>query len=156
MLFSETHFTLKSYLRIPHYKIYHTNHPAGGTAIIIKNVIKHHPLPNYSRDYLQATSVSVEDCVGHLTISAVYLTPKHKVCKAQLEDFFITLGPRIIASRDYNAKHTGWGSRLITPRGREVLKTLESNNLAHLSTGHPTFWLSDMNKTPDLGRFLRY
>jgi hypothetical protein len=48
MLLSETHFTLKSYLRIPHYTIYRTNHPAGtargGTAIVFKNVIKHHPL----------------------------------------------------------------------------------------------------------------
>jgi hypothetical protein len=47
MLLSETHFTHKSYLRIPHYTVYHTSHPAGtardGTAIIIKNTISHHP-----------------------------------------------------------------------------------------------------------------
>jgi hypothetical protein len=78
----------------------------------------------------------VEASVDHLTISAVYLPPKHKVCKEQLEAFFITLGPRFIAGGDYNAKHTDCGSRLITPSGREVLKTLESNNLSHLSTGH--------------------
>jgi hypothetical protein len=153
MLVSETHFTLKSCLQIPHYTIYHTNHPAGtaigGTAIIIKNVIKYYPLPNYSRDYLQTTSVSVEDFVGHLSIWAVSLPPKQTTCKAQLEDFFITLGPRFIAGGDYNDKHTDWGSRLITPRGREVFKSLESNKLAHLSTGHPTYWPSDMNKIPD-------
>jgi hypothetical protein len=28
-LISATHFTQKSYLRIPHYTVYHTNHPAG-------------------------------------------------------------------------------------------------------------------------------
>jgi hypothetical protein len=94
--------------------------------------------------------VSVEDSVGHLTITAVYLPPKHTVCKAQLEDFYNTLGPRFIAGGDYNAKHTDWGSRLITPRGREVLKTLESNKLSHLSTGHPTYWPSDVHKIPDL------
>jgi hypothetical protein len=142
MLLSETHFTHKSYLRTPHYTIYHTNHPAGtargGTAIITQNAIKHHPLPNYSRDYLQATSVSVVDSVGHLTITAVYLPPKHTVCKAQLKDVYTTLGAQFIAGGDYNAKHTAWGSRLITPRGREVLKTLQSNNLAILHTGHPT------------------
>jgi hypothetical protein len=82
----------------------------------------------------------VEDSVGYLTIIAVYLPPKHTVCKAQLEDFYNTLGPRFIAGGDYNAKHTDWGSRLITPRGREVLKTLENNNLSELSTGHPTYW----------------
>jgi hypothetical protein len=50
------------------------NHPAGtargGTAITVKNSIKHHQLINYSQDLLQATSVSVEDSVGLLTISA--------------------------------------------------------------------------------------
>jgi hypothetical protein len=35
MLISETHFTEKSYLKLPNYTVYHTNHPAG-TAIIIK------------------------------------------------------------------------------------------------------------------------
>jgi hypothetical protein len=95
----------------------------------------------------------VEDFVGHLTIAAVYLLPKHMVCKAQLEDFYNTLGPRFIAGGDYNAKHTDWGSRIITPRGREVLKILESNNLSHLSTGHPTYWLSDVHKIPDLVGF---
>jgi hypothetical protein len=118
MLLSEIHFTLKSYLRIPHYTIYHTNHPAGtareGIAIIIKNVIKHHPLSNYSRYYLQATSVSVEGSIGHLTIT--------------IKIFLLLSAPRFIAGGDYSAKHTDWGSRLITPRGREVLKTLESNN----------------------------
>lgn len=29
ILISETHFTSKSYLRIPNYNIYHTNHPDG-------------------------------------------------------------------------------------------------------------------------------
>jgi hypothetical protein len=42
---------------------------------------------------------------------------------------------------------------LITPRGHEVLKTLESNNLSHLSTGHPTYWPFDVHKFPDLVDF---
>jgi hypothetical protein len=82
--------------------------------------------PNYSRDYLQATSVSVEDSVGCLTITAIYLPPTHTVRKTQLEGFYSTLGPRFIVGGDYNAKHTGWGSRLITPRGREALKHLKA------------------------------
>jgi hypothetical protein len=73
MLISEMHFTEKSYLRLPNYAVYHTNHPAGTaqgrTAIIIKNTIKHHQLNNYR----QATSVLVEDSVGLITILAVYL-----------------------------------------------------------------------------------
>jgi exonuclease III len=127
MLILETHFTEKSCLKLSNYAVHHTNHPAtarGGTAIIIKNTIKHQ-LNNYGQDFLRATSVSVEDSVGLITISAVYLPPKHTVKQAQLEDFYCTLGRRFIAGGDYNAKHTDWGSRLITPRGREVVKAME-------------------------------
>jgi hypothetical protein len=95
----------------------------------------------------------VEDSVGLLTISAVYLPPKHTVKQEQLEDFYNTLGHRFIAGGDYNAKHTNWGSRLITPRGREVLSVMERNNLKHLSMGEPTHWPSDRNKLPDLVDF---
>jgi hypothetical protein len=77
----------------------------------------------------------VEGLVGLLTILAVYLPPKYTVKHEQLEDFYNTLGRRFIAGGDYNAKHTDWGSRLITPRGREVLKMTERNCLKHLSTG---------------------
>jgi hypothetical protein len=87
--------------------------------------MKHHHLNNYSQDFLQATSVSVEDSVCLITISAVYLPPKHTVKQEQLEDFYNTLGRRFIAGGDCNAKHTDWGSRSITSRGREVLKMMK-------------------------------
>jgi hypothetical protein len=43
-------------------------------------------------NFLQATTVSVEDSVGSLIISAVYLAPKHIVKQEQLEGFYNTLG----------------------------------------------------------------
>jgi hypothetical protein len=55
----------------------------------------------------------------------------------ELEDFYSTLGHRFIAG-DYNAKHSDWGSRLITPRECEVFKMVERNNLKDLSMGEPT------------------
>jgi exonuclease III len=153
MLISETYFTEKSYLKLPNHTVYHTNHPAGTGIIIINNSIKHHQLNNYSQDFLQATNVSVEHSVGLLTISAVYLPLKHTVEQEQLEDYYNTLGRWFIAEGDYNAKHTDWRSRLITPSGREVFNTMERNNLKHLSTGEPTYWPSYRNKLPDLVDF---
>jgi hypothetical protein len=154
MLILEAHFTEKSYLKLLNYTVYHTNHPAGtalsGTAIIIKNSIQHYQLNGYCFDFLQATTVSVEDSVGSLIISAVYLPPKHIVKQKQLETFYNTLGQWFIASGDYNAKHTAWGSHLITPRGRKMYKTMEHLHLRHLSTGEPTYWPSDRYKLPDL------
>jgi hypothetical protein len=49
-----------------------------------------------------------------------------------------------------NSKHTLWGSRLTTTKGRELAKLLQANNYSLLSTGSPTYWPTDTNKTPDL------
>ena len=55
LLVSETHFTPKSYMKIPHYTIYDTKHPSGkahgGTAVIIRNDIKHHLHSQVSKEY---------------------------------------------------------------------------------------------------------
>jgi hypothetical protein len=51
MLISETHFTDKSFLKIPDYNLYHTNHPDNtadaGSAVLIKNSIDHYQLNGY-------------------------------------------------------------------------------------------------------------
>jgi hypothetical protein len=97
MLISETHFKQKSYLRIPHYTVYHTNHLAGttrgGTAIIIKNTINHHPLRDFSRDYLQASSVSVVDSVGHITIRQFNSLPNTQSAKSNLKNTMLLSDP---------------------------------------------------------------
>jgi hypothetical protein len=153
-LFSETHFTKRSYVKIPNYKIYDTQHRDGtahaGTAIVIKNGIKHHLHGYYTQEHLQATSVVIEDWIGPLMIVAVYCPPKHTIKAVQFQTFYATLGHRILAGRDYNAKHSLWGSRLTTPRGRELFQTMQADNLTYVSTGEPTYWPSDRRKVPDL------
>ena len=148
MLISETHFTNKSYFKIPNYTIYDTQHPhgtaRGRTTIIIKNGTKHHTL-----EHLQATSVTIGDWLGPLTIAAVYCPPKHAVKAEQFLNFFTILGQRFLAGGDYNAKHCHWGSRLTTPKGREIFTARQTENLAHISTGEPTCWPSDRRKMSD-------
>jgi hypothetical protein len=111
------------------------------TAIIITNSIKHYQLNNYSQDIFQATGVLVEDSVGRLAISSLYLPPRHIIKQEDFEDFYSILGRWFIAGVDCTAKHTDWGSRLISHKGRELLKTMESNNLKHLSM----VWASGRN-----------
>jgi len=50
-------------------------------------------------------------------------------------DSFNTLGEHFRAAGDYNAKHTHWGSRLMTPRGR--------NRVDCVSPASPTYWSTD-------------
>jgi hypothetical protein len=95
----------------------------------------------------------VEDSVGLVTILDLYLLPRHTVQQKHFEDVYNALTWRFIEGGDYYAKYADWGSRLISFKGRELLKTMESKNLNRLSTGEPTYWPSDRNKLPDLRDF---
>ena len=79
LLVSETHFTTKSYLKIPYYTIYDTKHPSGkaygGTAVIVRNDIKHYLHSQVNKEYLQATTVTVQTSSNHFQLSAVYVPP---------------------------------------------------------------------------------
>jgi hypothetical protein len=154
MLISETHFTDFNWFKIPNFTVYCTNHPDntahGGSAIIIRNTIKHFILPNYQYDHLQATSIVVEDWMGPLTVSALYCPPRHNIADHQFLEYFNTLGPRFLAGGDYNAKHNMWGSRINSPRGRQLYKCISNNHMSFVSTGEPTYWPTDRQKIPDL------
>ena len=154
LLISETHFTSRSAVTIPGYNIYTTNHPDGtphgGTAVVIKSSVKHHQLASYQTEQIQATTLSVEDKHSTLNVSSVYCPPKHKIKEHEFSHYITTLGKRFIAGGDWNAKHTFWGSRLITTRGRELKLCIDKHFLQTVSTAEPTHWPSDPNRLPDL------
>lgn len=124
MLLSETHLTDKHNFHIPGYLFYATNHPDGkahgGTGILIRSRIKHHLYNRTEMDYLQSTSISMQSSSGPVTLAAVYCPPRFVVSEDQFSEFFNSLGERFIADGDYNAKHTHWGSRLLTPKGKQL------------------------------------
>jgi hypothetical protein len=95
----------------------------------------------------------VEDSVGLLTIngclSSTQTHSKERAIRRSLQYNRALVHCR----KRLNPKHTDWGSKLITPRGCEVLKTMDRNNFKHLSTGELTYWPSDRNKLPDLVDF---
>ncbi|GBP00744.1 Probable RNA-directed DNA polymerase from transposon X-element [Eumeta japonica] len=105
-------------------------------------------MPEYKTDHIQATTINMP--ATGIAISAVYCPPRHNINKEQFTNYFKTLGSKFVSAGDFNAKHTYWGSRLITPRGRQLLETVMSNNLDAVSSGHPTYWPTDLNKIPDV------
>lgn len=152
LLVSETHFTLKNCFRIKGYSVYDTKHPSGkacgGAAIIINNQISHFPMLEYKTEHIQASSICLS--ATNITISSLYCPPRHKITDDQFITFYKTLGNQFIAAGDYNAKHTFWGSRLTTPKGRQLLRAISYLKLDAISGGQPTYWPSDLHKTPDL------
>lgn len=154
LLISESHATNYTDIKIPRYNIYYANHPDGtahaGSAIIIKNTFKHHEEQPYITAKIQATVLNLETFNWPLCIAAIYSPPRHTVTTEEYNDFILTLGPRFLTAGDWNAKHTAFGSRLTTPKGRALYRTILNNNLNILSTGDPTYWPTDLNKIPDL------
>lgn len=134
--------------------MYHTNHPDnkahGGSAVLVRSNIKHHVLQDYCKNYIQATNVVITDWISDITVSALYCPPRFTIKETEFNDFFQSLGDRFIAGGDYNAKHTFWGSRLVLPRGRELLKCIQTRNMNVISSGQPTYWPTDKRKIPDV------
>jgi len=154
LLISETHFTSRSYIKVPNHIVYNTQHPDetahGGTAITIRQNVKHHIREEYKQEHIQATSIALQDDSGELNIAAVYSPPKYVIKEVDYTRFFHTLGQRFLAGGDYNAKHVMWGASITTTKGRELYKAMSSNNLQYLSTRQRTFWPSDRDRQPDL------
>lgn len=154
LLISEAHVTKQTSYQLEGYCTYLTPHPDGkshaGSAVIIKQNIKHNLLDPYQEDHLQATCISLTDKSDSITLAAVYCPPKHKITETMFNKFFQTLGKRFIAGGDWNSKHVYWGSRITLTRGRELKKSMDLNRLIPLSTGEPTYWPTDPKKIPDL------
>ncbi len=125
--------------------MYDTKHPDGkahgGTAILIKNRLKHYELEPYTTEHIQATNLCLEEFSGNIVISShVYCPLKHANQKMDYSNFFNTLGDKFIAGGYYNAKHVEWGVRLTTTKGKQLCEAIDENNLdfflaANLHTG---------------------
>ena len=135
ILVSETHLTNRSYITVPNYNTYYTNHPDetahGGTAVIIRQNIKHYVRAEYIHKNIKATSIAIEDNTGETTVSARCCPPKHHNKYDDYGRFFKSLGNRFIDGGDYNAKNTLWGSRLTATKGKELHKVMKTNSLKH-------------------------
>ncbi|VVC36551.1 Endonuclease/exonuclease/phosphatase [Cinara cedri] len=117
-----------------------------GTVIVIRETIKHFELEEYSELLIQATSVCVENGNNDLTVTAICYPIQGGADETRFTSFSQTLGDRFISSGDYNAKHSHWDSKLITSKGRALLKVANSINADIISIRKPT----DSRKIPDL------
>ena len=153
-LISETHLTNKNFIKIQGYQAYSTVHPTGsargGSTIFIKQTLQHYQQEAIQEDYFQGTVITIQQPRGNLNIAAAYCPPCYRVDKQQFANIFKKLGHKFILAGDFNAKHTAWGSRLITPKGRELLKALNEAACDFHSSRKPTHWPTNPAHIPDL------
>jgi hypothetical protein len=135
--------------------VYYANHPDGGahggSAIIIKNSLRHHELDPYITDKIQSAKVKIQTSVWSITIAVIYSPPRHMISTQEYQHYFNALGSHFVGAGDWNAKHTNGGS--ITQKGKNLLDAIQQDDLRHLSTEEPTYWPADRNKIQDLVDF---
>ena len=153
-MLSETHLTINTKFNIPGYKCYKAVHPSnqarGGSAILIRGTINHNEELKIETEAIQLSMIKIFSTKQSLNVGAVYCPPNYKIKKDVFKDLLSAHGDKFLLGGDYNAKHTDWGSRTITTRGRELRKAIQELGCCHHSTGNPTYWPSDTKKTPDL------
>lgn len=149
-LIAETHFTKETVMRLRGYKVYHTpsNKCRGGSAVIVKENIKHHEELKFSSEIIQATTIRIHIKKLQCNITAIYSPPRHNIMVEDYIEFLQSLGNRFVAGGDYNSKHTCWGSRLTTTKGRRLLKAVQTLSCNVLTEGTPTYRPTDPNKCP--------
>jgi len=154
LLISESHFTNLTVFKIPQCNVYNTPHPDGtahgGTTLIIRKTISHYELPSYQTNKIQATIFDVKAMSWRFTVAAIYSPPRHTISTDENKDFLQTLGNRFIVGGDWNAKHTHWGSRLTTTKGRNLWRAMSGSNYDYISNGAPAYWPTDPRNLPDL------
>lgn len=153
-LISETHLTSRNKADIRGYDFYQCNHPSGashgGSAIYVRNTLRHHACQNFCTDKIQATIITV--CLhngSYAKIAAIYSPPKHGITTLEYDALFDTLGTKWLAGGDFNAKHQLWGSRLRTTKGKHLYDSITARGLQCHSNGQPTYWPTDPAKKPD-------
>ena len=154
MLLAETHLTSKNLFKIYGYTCYNNNHPedksCGGTAILIKNRIKHFPLYTKQSKSIQYTAIRITETCQEMDVVAVYCPPKYNIKSDEFVNLFKVFKKRSIIAGDFNAKSPLWGSRLTTPKGRQLVQAINKENLNCYSNGTPTYWPTDRRKIPDV------
>lgn len=156
-LISETHLKKGPGPKIKGYSDYHAHHPSenarGGSSLYIKECIKHSEDIVIELNSMQISSVLVK--INHLDyhIGSCYFPPGYRLVDDDLDRLFDLLGSNFIIGGDFNAKHTFWGSRCNSTKGRLLYKASMKRGVDFFSTGKPTYWPTDRNKIPDLVDF---
>jgi hypothetical protein len=110
---------------------------------IIRNNIKHFEKEKYVTRDIQATTVTSKQ---RLTVNAIYCPPSYNNYANEFKTLFDKMSSCFIIGGDFNAKHTHWGSKLITTKGHELYKAVADTGCEIVSTGKPTYWHRDPKK----------
>ena len=129
------------------YKVNISNELHDGSAILVKNNIKHKIKDDYITNLLQIT---VETSIGSVNFATTYIPPR-RFC-FPYPDFHSLASnntPTYILA-DLNAKHHTLGDNNINTVGIVIKNMMDINTLNHIGPNFSTFITTNSQTTPDI------
>lgn len=149
MLLSETFLKPSHRLNFPNYKTYRKDRlaqPGGGTAIIIKNTIQHHELPETGPLTLETNGIAVQTQKQIINIWSAYCTPNIVLDPNDIGNLFSGRQATILAG-DLNAKHKDWNSKVNNSRAQRLKQMADQKNIIITGPEDPTHIHTPDNST---------
>ncbi|KAJ8910825.1 hypothetical protein NQ315_015560 [Exocentrus adspersus] len=128
--------------KIPGYVVYRQdrNGQGGGVAVAVKRGIDHYMLQVPQLDTIEAVAVGIRTSrYGEIAVASCYHPPGRTILEQDIEAL-LTVGPRVIAIGDFNAKSQDWNSRRQNPSGAALRRFLEdTDNVEAIGPIEPTY-----------------
>ena len=124
-----------------------SNEANDGSAILIRNTMKHKIQDDYGTDFL---SISTETSNGIINIATTYLPPRRPYLP--FTDFHRAASqnhPTYIVG-DLNARHPYLKNKDTNNVGKGIKMFIDNNELAHIGPNFPTFYSYKSATTPDI------
>ena len=118
-----------------------------GSAILIKQNLKHRINDDYDTDMLQVT---IDTDTGPINIATTYLPPRrpflpitdfHKIASQSFPTYIIG---------DLNAHHQTIDKKRSNNVGKALMMMIDNNKLKHIGPDFPTFYSYNTSTTPDI------
>ncbi|GBM60688.1 putative RNA-directed DNA polymerase from transposon X-element [Araneus ventricosus] len=143
---------IRDRLKFPNYLSYRTDrltHRGGGTGILIRNSIDHHPTLIASTTFENTTiELHLPDSTP-ITISSIYRPPYGSISTLELNNIFNS-NSKCIAVDDFNAKYRAWSSGTWNSNGTIIHDYICNNSLILLAPCEPTHFLNHSNNPSTL------
>ncbi|GFU96932.1 probable RNA-directed DNA polymerase from transposon X-element [Trichonephila clavipes] len=136
----ETHLRPADRISIPNYTCHRsdrTTHRGGGTALFVKNSIRHHAILNVSNTFENSSVIIQVGNNSKITVACIYRPPHGSINTTEL-DAILNHSNKAFLFGDFNAKHPSWNPGRANTNGNILCNWAVASALDILAPDTPT------------------
>ncbi|GFT55655.1 probable RNA-directed DNA polymerase from transposon X-element [Trichonephila clavipes] len=150
----ETHLRPADRVSIPNYTCHRsdrTTHRGGGTALFVKNSIRHHAILNVSNTFENSSVILQLGNNSKITVACIYRPPHGSINSTELDAILIHSNKAFLFG-DFNARHPSWNPGRANSNGNILCNWAVGSALDILAPDTPTHFNSrHSNAILDIG-----